>query len=114
MQVSIQARGFEMTDALAQHVERRLMFALGWARHQVLRVSVRLSDENGPRGGLDKRCSLVLALQGMPELVIEDTRDDLYRAIDCAADRVGRALSRRMQKQRATRRDAPLELQPLV
>ena len=66
-----------------------------------MRAAVRLSDENGPRGGLDMRCSMVLVLPGMPDLVIEDTRDDIYRAIDYAADRLGRNLARRLERKRA-------------
>ena len=65
----------------------------------IQRVTVRLSDINGPRGGEDKRCHIALRLKGLPRLVIEDTEADLYVAIDRAAERAGRTLARRLARQ---------------
>ena len=92
MQIDIQARGFTLTRGLRDHAERRLRFAFGPARPEVLRVSVRLSDENGPRGGADMRCRIQVTLAGAAGVVIEDTEADLYVAIDRAADRAGRTV----------------------
>ncbi|MDP3440353.1 MAG: ribosome-associated translation inhibitor RaiA [Azonexus sp.] len=100
MQIVIQARGFELSGGLRQHIERRLRFALDWAQHHVRNVSVRLSDLNGPRGGKDKRCHIQITATGGSNLVIEDTRTDLYAAIDQATDRAGRTLARRVERQR--------------
>ena len=65
----------------------------------IQRVTVRLSDINGPRGGEDKRCHIALRLKGLPRLVIEDTEADLYVAIDRAAERAGRTVQRRLARQ---------------
>ena len=54
MQINIQARGFELTEGLRGHIQSRMQFALGWAGQHLRKVSVNLSDENGPRGGEDK------------------------------------------------------------
>ena len=104
MQIVIQARGFSLTGGLQQHIERRFRFALDWARFQALRVSVRLSDLNGPRGGEDKCCHVQVAIPGSTDVVIEDTDVDLYVAIDRAASRAGRTLARRIERQRSYRR----------
>jgi len=61
---------------------------------------VRLSDINGPRGGLDKRCGIEIRLKGASAVAIEDTEADLYVAIDRAAERAGRTLDRRLARQR--------------
>lgn len=108
MKIFVQARGFNLTDDLRQHVERRLRFALDWAHYHVTKVSVRLSDLNGPRGGEDKRCQIQVSAAGAAEVVIEDTEVDLYIAIDRAADRAGRTLARQLGRQREHRRDIPL------
>lgn len=100
MRIDIQARGFELTPGLREHTERRLQFALSWAVNDVRNVSVRLSDINGPRGGSDKRCHILIPLAGGQDVVIEDTEADLYVAIDRAADRSERALARRLQRLR--------------
>jgi len=75
MQINVQALNFDLTPALRQHTERRLHFALGRASGQISRLTVRLSDLNGPRGGEDKRCLLRITLTGAPTLPIESTSD---------------------------------------
>lgn len=103
MQIDVQALGFELTPALRKHTERRLQFALDRADSHVVRLWVRLSDLNGPRGGEDKRCHLRIALTGPPQVLIEDTEADLYVAIDRAADRAGRTVARRIERLRDQR-----------
>jgi len=100
MQIDIQARNFPLTEALRVHLERRLGFALGAREDQIQRIIVRLSDINGPRGGVDKHCHIQVVLAHMPDVVIEDTEASLYTAIDRAADRAGRTVGRRLARQR--------------
>lgn len=98
MLIDLQARDFPLTDALQQHAERRLHYALSRNDACIIRIIVRLSDVNGPRGGNDKRCHLQLILSGMPDLVIEDTESDMYDAINRATSRAGRTLTRRLKR----------------
>lgn len=104
MQIGIQARGFELTEALRNHCERRLLFALGSVGGKVCGVFIRLADENGPRGGKDKRCTIRAILHGAPAAVIVQDDADLYIAINRAADRVARAISRRTERAWSVRR----------
>lgn len=96
MKVDVHAQGFALTPALSEHTERRLRFALKHAADQVQNVTVRLADVNGPRGGVDKRCSVHVVLAGLPDIVTEDTEADMYIAINRAVDRVGRTVLRRV------------------
>lgn len=100
MQLDIRTQGFDLTDGLREHAERRLHFALNWARHEVSRVTLSLSDINGPRGGDDKRCQVRIPMPRAREVVIEDTDADLYVAMDRAIDRAARTLDRRLARQR--------------
>lgn len=100
MQIDIQARNFSLTDALRDHVMRRLYFTLSTRVDHIQRVRVRLSDTNGPRGGEDKRCQITVKLARLPDVVIEDTEVNLYAAIDRAAYRAGRTVGRRLSRQR--------------
>ena len=106
MQIDIQARGFSLTEGLRNRAERRMRFALGSTSGRVRNLVVRLTDENGPRGGVDKRCMIRANLPGVPPVIIEQQEADLYVAIDRAADRAARTLSRRLKKIHAGRRDA--------
>ena len=104
MQTTIQALGFSLTDALENHVHNRLGFTFSRTSGRVRRVNVRLSDLNGPRGGIDKSCLIEVRLDGLPAVVVEDVQPDMYTAIDRA---IGRACTQRItslvsQKQQTT------------
>ena len=109
MKIDIQTHGFTLSDALRTQTERRLRFAFGGLGSRVGRVGVRLTDENGPRGGVDKRCALRITVPGQQPIVIEQQESNLYVAIDCAAERAGRAVSRQVGRHNAQRRNAPLQ-----
>jgi putative sigma-54 modulation protein len=100
MHIDIQARGFELTDGLREHTMRRLSFATDWARDEVRRVTVRLSDINGPRGGEDKRCLIQIPLAGKTDIVIDELDSDLYVAIDKAIGRIERVLAKQIERAR--------------
>lgn len=103
MRINIQTSGLELTEGLRKHTEKRLSFALGWANDDVRKVNVRLFDINGPRGGNDKRCRIQIPIAGGPDVVVEDTEADLYAAIDRAADRTERTVTRRLERLREHR-----------
>ena len=100
MQIEIQARHFSLTEALSSHIKRRLGSVLSTSNDHIRRVLVRLSDINGPRGGEDKRCQIQVVLPHLADVVIEDTEEDMYAAIDRAADRAGQTVARRLTRQR--------------
>lgn len=101
MRIDIKTHKFPLTSALRSHAQRRLHYALSSIEDHIQRVVMRLSDINGPRGGVDKRCRLQLVLEGLPDLVVEDTQADLYMAIDRASDRAGRTLLRKLERRKA-------------
>ena len=99
MQLEIQARDFLLTEALRNYIERRIGFALSSRYDQIQRIVVRLSDINGKRGGIDKRCQIQVKLPRLKDIVVEDTESGLYVAIDRATDRVTRTVARRLARQ---------------
>jgi ribosomal subunit interface protein len=100
MRLDIRGRHLRLTLALQQHVTRRLRFALGRFDGSLRRVVVRVSDVNGPRGGVDKVCRVHLDVAGRP-ITIDERDQDLYAAIDRAAERAGRATERTLSRLRA-------------
>ena len=99
MQLDIRGRNLRLTPALLDHVEQRLRFAVGRFATRLGRVTVRVDDLNGPRGGVDKRCHIHLELAGRA-LDIEEVDHDLYVAIARAAERAGRATERAIARLR--------------
>lgn len=100
MQYDIQCLGFPATAALTQHVRRRLGFGLTRHSARVARVVVRLGDENGPRGGVDKFCRVQVHLVDAAQVVINDCGPELYAVIDRASDRAARTVAKRLERAR--------------
>lgn len=100
MKISIKTDHFPLTDALRNHIERRLRFALSFGDEKICKVVLRLSDINGPRGGVDKCCQLLAVVTGMRDVVVTDIEADMYSAIDRASNRAGRTIRRRLARRR--------------
>jgi ribosome-associated translation inhibitor RaiA len=96
--VDIHGQGFTVTAALSEYVRRRLVFVLNRRNERIQRVTVRLRDANGPRGGIDKYCRIRVHLIAAPAAMVEEVGGDLYAAIDRAAERVGRSVSKHLDR----------------
>lgn len=106
MNLEIRGRNLTVSDALREHCETRLHFALGRFSDQVTRISVRLMDQNGPRGGVDKSCQLTVHLRKARSIHIEDVNENLFAAVAEAADRASHAVARELSRSRPLSRVA--------
>jgi hypothetical protein len=102
VRVDIRHRGVEIDSQGLTHIERRLAFALGRFGPRVLQVTVFLADENGPKGGLDKRCRLVARLARLGVITVEDRDAELTTLMDRSTDRLERAIERALERRRVS------------
>ena len=94
---------FELNDELKEHIERRIRFALGRFASRIRRLRVRLTDVNGPRGGIDKHCQIAVALAPRGVVMVEGSGDDPFALIADAAKRAGRTVRRELERRRQGR-----------
>jgi ribosome-associated translation inhibitor RaiA len=103
MQVLFKSRHPQATD-LRDLTERRVRFVLrrlGWL---VPRAEVQMSDVNGPRGGVDKRCQVELRTDGAGSVVVASVANDWRTALDNALARAARFLMRLWRRSSDSRR----------
>jgi ribosome-associated translation inhibitor RaiA len=93
MQVLFETRHPE-ARSLRELSEQRVRFAMRRLNGLLPRVKVRLSDVNGPRGGVDKRCQIELDTENAGKLVIAAVARDWRCALDQALARAARKLVR--------------------
>jgi len=93
MQVLFQSRHPHAAE-LRDLTVRRVNFVLRRLRWMVPRAEVQLSDVNGPRGGLDKRCQIELRTDGAGSVVVTSLASDWRTALDNALARAARFLMR--------------------
>ena len=100
MTINVRGYGIDVSPEVGGLVERRLSFALSRFGGRVRAVSVSLADLNGPRGGIDKRCSMQARLAPRGSVRVEDTDSELPAAVDRAATRLARAIARALERRR--------------
>ena len=106
MQVIFESRDPQAAD-LRHLAVPRLQFVLRRVRWLVPRATLRLSDVNGPRGGVDKRCQVELDTDGNGKVVITAIARDWRSAIDNALSRAARVLLKLWQRGRRHARSSP-------
>src|SRR5688572_31356336 len=94
MEFLVRGSRSETTEVLREYAIRRLSFAVRRFRHRVRHVTVRLVDVNGPRRGVDSRCTITADLVDGRPLFAEATAAWPFAAITLAAGRLGEALRR--------------------
>lgn len=92
--------GVDLDDEDRAYIRRRLGMKLGKFAAAIERVSVRVLDVNGPRGGVDKQCRVKVVLDGLESVVVEATDPTKRTAIDGALDRTDTAVERRLGRRR--------------
>jgi hypothetical protein len=68
--------------------------------HAVREVTVRLRDENGPRGGRDQDCVVRVSLRGAPEVLVRERRERPLEAVGRALQRARRGVAERLKSRR--------------
>lgn len=94
------------SELLREFGNRRLHFALRRFEDQIRTVTVRLQDENGPRGGVDTRCVITVDLKHGEPIVVHATSAWPTASITAAAKRLNEVIRRRFDRQNGKRRAA--------
>jgi hypothetical protein len=100
MRISVHCHGIVLIDEEQEHINRRAMFALGRFSSRIRHLAITISDTNGDRGGIDKRCRLLARVQGLDELLVEDHDYDLLALVDRSIGRMGHVIGRRLERLR--------------
>ncbi len=93
MQVIVESRSAQ-ADAWRELAFYRTQFVMRRLAWLVPRARVRLSDTNGPRGGVDKCCQVELNTVAAGTVVIHAVADGWRGAIDAALAKAARTLLR--------------------
>lgn len=104
MRLHIRRRGVVLDDFTRDYVKERLRAALGRFARYLTEVWVYLRDMNGPRGGVDKRCRVVVALPPAGRVVVSGAGSELSSLLRGTADRARFAVRRHLKRRIARRR----------
>lgn len=103
MLVHIQSKHFSLSAALNKYVKTKLQVMLGRYEAKIISLNVSLFDINGPKGGEDKCCKIIVKINGTSSIVVQETAVDLYDAINTCSRRARRAVKRQLSVNIRTR-----------
>jgi putative sigma-54 modulation protein len=95
MDVHITALGVELTDDLAEFCRDHIVEPLRRIYdREGPRLEIEVSDENGEKGGVDKRCRITFMMPHTRTINVSQMAADPYTAVDLAARRFSRLVKR--------------------
>ena len=106
MKISLQFKDLQGTACDRQRIEDRIRLALTRFAPLVRGLSATISDEYGSRGGVDKRCRLVVRLHA-GTVVVNEQAGAVMAAVTLAAERAARSVARIHQRAVDARQTVP-------
>jgi len=94
----IRASQPDTVQALRAYAARRLSFLLRRFEPHIRRVTVRILDVNGPRRGVDSRCSITADLIDGRRIFVNATTAWPFASVTRAAHRLSRVVRRRLAR----------------
>lgn len=101
MKPTIVAKGVKLSRRLREYVIRRLCLTLDRAHYSIQTLKVRITDQNGPKGGIDKHCQIHLTMPGLPAVVVTEKGSDIAAMVDQAAQRAALVVDRLLSRAKA-------------
>ena len=92
--------GLTLDEADRALIRRKLGMKLGKFVASIERVTVRVTDANGPRGGVDHVCNVKVVLSGLPSVVVERRDVAPHAAINLALRATEHAVRRSVRRRR--------------
>lgn len=92
--------GVELDEADRALIRQKLGAKLGKFAASIERVTVRMTDANGPRGGVDHVCNVKVVLSGLPSVVVERRDASPHVVIDLALRATEQAVRRSLRRRR--------------
>jgi hypothetical protein len=100
MNISIESSRSGEAGEWRGKAEQRVRLVLRRLQGQVQQARVSLRDINGPRGGVDKQCQILLTTAGHGQLVVVSRAEHAQGALNQALQRAMQVLTRSWQRKR--------------
>jgi hypothetical protein len=97
---SLRVDGVRLDEEDRADIRRRTRTLFGRYGAVVERVTVRIRDVNGPRGGVDIECRIKVVLSGFPSVVAERRTAKLETAFKGALTAAGSSVSQALRRRR--------------
>lgn len=97
MNTYIYGNNLNINDTLRNFIKDKASVSFSRFNYLVSKVEVRITDENGPKGGEDKSCLVRITSHHLQDIVIKSRDKDSYASISQAFHRAKQTLARRLK-----------------
>ena len=96
----IRVLGANLNADTRRYIRQKLSRTLRKFAKSIERITVRVNDVNGPRGGIDKLCRIKIVLRNLPSVLVEARNAFIDHAFRRALAGVERTVRRSLQRKR--------------
>ncbi len=96
----LRLQGVALEDKTRDRIRTKVRTRFAKFSAAIERISVRVEDVNGPRGGVDQLCRIKVVLSRFPSVVLERRGTTLEESVDGAIDGAVRTVRRQLQRRR--------------
>ena len=87
---------------ISHKIAQQARLALSRFAPTIQTVTIRITDANGPKGGIDIRCVVLMKLISTGEVVVHGEGENVFSALNQCLARADRAISRSLDRRRNT------------
>ncbi len=98
MRLYINDKNSLLGNTAVSRIESRTRLAFDKFRNDVRAIVITVEDINGPRGGIDRVCKVLVKLRSRKELFVSDKNSSVSSVVSSAIDRVTRAVRKTVDR----------------
>ena len=105
MKITVNNKQKQLSDAAVQLAIEKIDAGFDKFGSSVISIELTAKDINGPRGGVDKECRLLVRLRKMDDVVATVREVSFAKAISQAINRGQRSVTRKIQRRSLRKSD---------
>ena len=98
MFIDIQAQHFSLSPSTKEKIRSKLESTFRRFDNHVNSVIFRVSDNNGPKGGIDTSCCLTVKLDKTKDIVITGNYENVFQCLERSCERAKKNISKQLDK----------------
>lgn len=98
MQIVVNDRQKLLGQGSVEKAESRAHASFAKFGYKVKSIEITVQDVNGPRGGIDKECRVLVKLRKLRDVVVTVKDESLSKAVPGAINRAARSVARQLDR----------------
>jgi len=98
MEIRLSDKHALLAGSASDRTDLKVRSAFAKFGEKIQRVELTVDDVNGPKGGVDKECRVIVRLRKMEDVVVTAKDESLSKAVSQAIKRADRTVARQIQK----------------